>query len=53
MKRLILISLIFSLTMFFTGCVDDFLSHRPPVERVQDNFYQTQNDAEQALYAAY
>jgi starch-binding outer membrane protein, SusD/RagB family len=53
MKRLILISLIFSLPMLFTGCVDDFLSHKPPVDRVQDNFYQSQNDAEQALYSVY
>lgn len=39
--------------MLVAGCIDDFLSHDPPVERVQDNFYQTQSDAEQALYAIY
>ncbi len=53
MKKYIIIALIFSLPMLVTGCIDDFLSHDPPVERVQDNFYQTQSDAEQALYAIY
>ncbi len=37
----------------FSGCMDNFLSHDPPVERVQDNFFQTQQDAEQALFSVY
>jgi starch-binding outer membrane protein, SusD/RagB family len=41
------------LTIGLTGCMDQFLNHVPPVERVQDNFFQTQGDAEQALYATY
>ena len=53
MKKYIIIALIFSLPMLVAGCIDDFLSHDPPVDRVQDNFYQTQSDAEQALYAIY
>ncbi len=53
MKRLIFISALFALPVLFTGCMDSFLSHEPPVERVQDNFFQTQQDAEQALFAVY
>ncbi|MCA1803226.1 MAG: RagB/SusD family nutrient uptake outer membrane protein [Rhodothermaceae bacterium] len=52
MKKL---SILLTLTvlLFTVGCVDDFLSHKPPVERTQDNFFQSQQDAEQALYAIY
>jgi starch-binding outer membrane protein, SusD/RagB family len=52
MKKL---SILLTLTvlLFTVGCVDDFLSHKPPVERTQDNFFQSQRDAEQALYAIY
>lgn len=52
MKKL---SILLTLTvlLFTGGCVDDFLSHKPPVERTQDNFFQSQQDAEQALYAIY
>jgi len=39
--------------LLFSGCVDDFLSHDPPVERTQDNFFQTEQDAQQALFAVY
>lgn len=48
-------SLILSITalIFLTGCVDDFLNHNPPVQRTQDNFFQSKRDAEQALYATY
>lgn len=53
MKRSILLLLVFTLPIVLVSCVDDFLNHTPPVERVQDNFFQTQSDAEQALYAAY
>jgi len=53
MKKSFLILLIFVLPLALLSCVDDFLSHDPPVERVQDNFFQTQSDAEQALYAVY
>ena len=53
MKKTILLLLIFALPILFAGCVDGFLDHDPPVERVQDNFFQTQGDAEQALYAVY
>lgn len=53
MKRLIFILIIFLSAVVLTSCVDDFLSHEPPVERVQDNFYETQSDAEQAIYAIY
>ncbi len=53
MKKIIAAALIVTLPLVIAGCMDDFLSHTPPVERVQDNFYQTQTDAEQALYAIY
>lgn len=39
--------------LLLAGCVDDFLNHTPPVERTQDNFFQSQSDAEQGLYAIY
>jgi starch-binding outer membrane protein, SusD/RagB family len=44
------LSLAFVLSL--VGC-DSFLDHTPPVNRVEDNFFQTQRDAEQALFAAY
>lgn len=53
MKKSISALFVLFLTIGLTGCVDQFLNHVPPVERVQDNFFQTQGDAEQALYAAY
>jgi len=53
MKRLILLSITITITLFLAGCMDDFLSHTPPIQRVQDNFFQTQADAEQALFAVY
>lgn len=52
MKRLTLIITLFGL-LLLSGCVDDFLEHTPPVERTQDNFFQTEGDAEQALFAVY
>jgi starch-binding outer membrane protein, SusD/RagB family len=52
MKKLSII-LAFTVLLFTGGCVDDFLNHKPPVERTQDNFFQTQQDAEQALFAVY
>ncbi|MCH8567935.1 MAG: RagB/SusD family nutrient uptake outer membrane protein [Balneolales bacterium] len=48
-----LATLIVVLSFTIAGCMDGFLSHTPPVERVQDNFFQTQSDAEQALFAIY
>ncbi|MCC5934333.1 MAG: RagB/SusD family nutrient uptake outer membrane protein [Balneolales bacterium] len=53
MKKLIAVILLFSLPFLASGCMDGFLSHEPPVDRVQDNFYQTEADAEQALFAIY
>ncbi|TVQ07855.1 MAG: RagB/SusD family nutrient uptake outer membrane protein [Balneolaceae bacterium] len=52
MKKLS-IFLTLTVLLFLGGCVDDFLSHKPPVQRTQDNFFQSQQDAEQALYAIY
>ncbi|MFU8860467.1 MAG: RagB/SusD family nutrient uptake outer membrane protein [Cyclonatronaceae bacterium] len=52
MKKLSFI-LTFTVLLLTGGCVDDFLDHKPPVERTQDNFFQSQSDAEQALYAIY
>lgn len=52
MKRLILIIPFIGL-LLLSGCVDDFLSHDPPVQRTQDNFFQSKADAEQALYSVY
>lgn len=49
--KIILLSLL--LITFSSGCMENFLGHTPPVERVQDNFFQTQSDAEQALFAVY
>jgi len=39
--------------LLLAGCVDNFLEHTPPVQRTQDNFFQSKSDAEQALYAVY
>ena len=39
--------------LLLAGCMDDFLDHKPPIQRTQDNFFQTKSDAEQALYAIY
>lgn len=39
--------------LLLAGCVDEFLNHKPPVQRTQDNFFRTKGDAEQALFAAY
>jgi starch-binding outer membrane protein, SusD/RagB family len=52
MKKLIAILLAASFPLALTGC-DAFLDHTPPVNRVEDNFFQTQRDAEQALFAVY
>ncbi|MBP3191087.1 RagB/SusD family nutrient uptake outer membrane protein [Natronogracilivirga saccharolytica] len=52
MKRLTLIITLFGL-LLLSGCVDDFLEHTPPVERTQDNFFQSERDAQQALFAVY
>lgn len=53
MKKLTLVLILFVLPFAAAGCMDDFLSHKPPVDRVQDNFFQTQADAEQSLYSVY
>ncbi|MGF1669824.1 MAG: RagB/SusD family nutrient uptake outer membrane protein [Balneolaceae bacterium] len=53
MKKLILISISLTFSLLLVSCVDDFLNHKPPVDRVQDNFFQLQRDAEQALYGVY
>lgn len=53
MKKIRITILLLVPVFLFTGCMDNFLSHNPPVERVQDNFFQTQADAEQALFAIY
>jgi starch-binding outer membrane protein, SusD/RagB family len=52
MKKIILVLLAASFPFALSGC-DSFLDHTPPVNRVEDNFFQTQRDAEQALFAAY
>ncbi len=53
MKKIFLAVLAVVIPISLTGCVDDFLNHTPPVNRVEDNFFQTQRDAEQALFAIY
>lgn len=53
MKKYIIALIILFFPLALVSCIDDFLSHQPPVERVQDNFFQSQSDAEQALYAVY
>jgi len=52
MKRLTIIIPLLGL-LLLAGCVDNFLDHKPPVQRTQDNFFQSKADAEQALFAAY
>jgi starch-binding outer membrane protein, SusD/RagB family len=52
MKKIIAVVLAASFPLALLGC-DAFLDHTPPVNRVEDNFFQTQRDAEQALFAAY
>ncbi len=52
MKRLTIIIPILGL-LLLSGCMDNFLDHKPPVQRTQDNFFLTKSDAEQALYATY
>ncbi len=52
MKRITLI-IPFIGFLLLSGCVDNFLDHKPPVQRTQDNFFQSKSDAEQALYATY
>jgi starch-binding outer membrane protein, SusD/RagB family len=52
MNKLIVTLLVASFPMALSGC-DAFLDHTPPVNRVEDNFFQTQRDAEQALFAVY
>jgi len=52
MKRLTIIIPILGL-LLIAGCMDNFLDHQPPVERVQDNFFESKRDAEQALFAIY
>lgn len=42
-----------SAAFIFAACTDDFLDHAPPVERVEDNFFQTQHDVQEALYSVY
>ncbi len=39
--------------LMLAGCSDDFLDHTPPVERVEENFFQTERDVEEALFAVY
>ncbi len=54
MKKFILYitkALIF--TLFFTACSEDFLDLQPLDEEVSSNFYQTEEDAMQALVAVY
>ena len=41
------------LMIAFSGCTENFLDHDPPVERVQDNFFRTQSDVEEALWSVY
>ncbi len=52
MKRLTIIFPFLGL-LLLAGCMDNFLDHKPPVQRTQDNFFQSKADAEQALFAAY
>jgi starch-binding outer membrane protein, SusD/RagB family len=53
MKKIITLAFAATISLSLSGCVDDFLTHKPPVNRVEDNFFQTQRDAEQALYSVY
>lgn len=53
MKKLTLVLILFLLPFGIAGCMDSFLEQTPPVDRVEDNFFQTQDDAEQALFAVY
>jgi starch-binding outer membrane protein, SusD/RagB family len=53
MKTFFSIALAATISLSLTGCMEGFLDHTPPVNRVEDNFFQTQRDAEQALFAAY
>ncbi len=41
------------IALLFSACTEDFLDHNPPVERVEDNFFQNQQDVLEALYATY
>lgn len=52
MKRYITSLTILSLVLFFTGC-EDFLDLKPLDTEVSSNFYQTEEDAMQALVAVY
>lgn len=47
--RVVLVGLVFTL---FTGC-DNFLAEEPLDQRVEENFYKTQQDAQEALVAIY
>lgn len=53
MKKIYITLVLLIPAFILAGCMENFLSHNPPVERVQDNFFQTQADAEQALFAIY
>ena len=50
-KNIVLISLIFCFLL--TGCSDDFLDRQPLDEVVSSNFYQTEEDAKEALVSVY
>ncbi len=38
---------------FLSACTENFLDHDPPVERVEDNFFQSESDVQEALYGVY
>ncbi|HPR31803.1 MAG TPA: RagB/SusD family nutrient uptake outer membrane protein [Prolixibacteraceae bacterium] len=50
MKKILLF---ISITLFFAGCGEEFLEKTPTTSLVVENFYQTPNDATQALTAVY
>lgn len=51
-SKFILIPLVVVSAVFFNSC-DSFLEQEPLDQRVETNFYQTERDAEEALFAVY
>lgn len=52
-KQTIITASVVSVLLFVTACTENFLDHDPPVERVEDNFFQNQADVEEALFGVY
>lgn len=54
MKTIKSLSVIAILLMIsLSGCMDDFLEKKPLIERTEVNFYQSPQDAQEALFAVY